>query len=347
MTLPRGYKPPEKKKIADNNDFGDNNKDITNKKENSLTNEILQSITIDDTIKEVLETSKEVVSNVEDTVKEVIEKGKDAIVGDSSIMDKSIRYEDQDDRSQLTQENKMNNNKNYNYNDNSNLRISTDKSSSKKEELTTTIPASTREEEREKEETKIIQNNKEKEQHENQESSFKTITTVPIEEEEEGVNVEAKTELIVPLKNQQEETTNNINNNSNEYQNTNRAIFDKNIDTANRYQQQTVDTVQSILNNYVELQKNIANTFQSAFSRFLDNTSKSYWNNFQYPQRYTDTYKNTNQTITENTTNCTQRMNDFALASIESFNKVIEIAQRYYNESIQNYLEFINKVGRS
>ena len=59
MTLPRGYKPPVKKKKSDSNDFGNNNNNnITNKKENSLTNEILQSITIDDTIKEVLETSK-------------------------------------------------------------------------------------------------------------------------------------------------------------------------------------------------------------------------------------------------------------------------------------------------
>ena len=95
------------------------------------------------------------------------------------------------------------------------------------------------------------------------------------------------------------------------------------------------------------MQKNIANTFQSAFSRFLDNASKSYWNNFQYPQQYTDVYKNTNQIIKENTINCTQRINDFALASIESFNKTIEIAQKYYNESVQNYLNFVNKVGRS
>ncbi len=111
MTLPRGYKPPVKKKKSDSNDFGNNNNNITNKKENSLTNEILQSITIDDTIKEVLETSKEVVSDMEDTVKEVIEKGKNVIVGDSSIRDKPKKYEDQNDRSQLTQENKMNNNR--------------------------------------------------------------------------------------------------------------------------------------------------------------------------------------------------------------------------------------------
>jgi hypothetical protein len=136
MTLPRGYKPPKKKEISDNKDFGNNN-NITNKKNNSLTDEILQSTTLDDTIDKVLERSNKVITNLEDTVKEVIEKGKDVIVEDSSIIDKSIRYEDQSDKSRVTQENQMNKKIDYNYNDNSNLGIRTDKSSTK-EELTTT-----------------------------------------------------------------------------------------------------------------------------------------------------------------------------------------------------------------
>ena len=66
--------------------------------------------------------------------------------------------------------------------------------------------------------------------------------------------------------------------------------------------------MQSIFNNYLELQKNIANTFQSMFTRFVNNTSnnKSYWNNFQFPQEYTDTPNKTNQNITGNTIQCTQ-----------------------------------------
>ena len=147
MTLPKGYKAPIKKEISDNKDFGNNNS-ATNKKNNSLTDEILQSTTIDDTINKVLERGKEVVTNLEDTVKEVIEKDKDVTGEDSSTVDKSTRYEDQSDKSQLTQENQMNKKNENNYNDNSNLGISTDKSSTK-EELTTTIPTSTKKEEKE------------------------------------------------------------------------------------------------------------------------------------------------------------------------------------------------------
>ena len=144
MTLPKGYKAPNKKEISDNKDFGNNNS-ATNEKNNSLTDEILKSTTIDDTINKVLERGNEVVTNLEDTVKEVIEKDKDVTGEDSSSIDKSIRYEDQPDKSQLTQENQMNKKNENNYNDNSNLGISTDKSSTK-EELTTTIPTTTKKE---------------------------------------------------------------------------------------------------------------------------------------------------------------------------------------------------------
>ena len=143
------------------------------------------------------------------------------------------------------------------------------------------------------------------------------------------------------------DTTNKVTNSVNEYQQTNKAILDKSIDTSNKYQQETINTIQSITNNTIELQKNFANSFQSVFSKFIDDTSKSYWNNYLYPQRYTDVYNKTNQNVTDNTVNATRRINDIALASAETFNKSIEIIQKYYNESVQNYFNFVNKIEKS
>ncbi|HEX2408796.1 MAG TPA: hypothetical protein VHJ38_16460 [Nitrososphaeraceae archaeon] len=142
------------------------------------------------------------------------------------------------------------------------------------------------------------------------------------------------------------DTTNKVTNSVNEYQQTNRAILDKSIDTSNKYQQETINLVQSITNNTIELQKNFANTFQSVFSKFIDDTSKSYWNNYLYPQRYTDVYNKSNQNVTANTVNSTRRINDVVLASTETFNKSIKIAQKYYNEAAQNYLNCINKIEK-
>ena len=172
------------------------------------------------------------------------------------------------------------------------------------------------------------------------------------------INVKEKTNEFLDNQRQQlenttstiSETTNNINENINEYQKTNNKIFEKSFELADKYQQQIINTIKAISNNYVEAQKNFLYNYQPAFSRFLDDTytkSKSNWNNFRFPERYDDIYNKTNQTITDNTINCTHRVNDFALTSTESFNKSIEIAQKYYNEAVQNYLTFVNKVGRS
>jgi ABC-type transporter Mla subunit MlaD len=148
------------------------------------------------------------------------------------------------------------------------------------------------------------------------------------------------------------ETSNSTNNNINEYQQTNRAILEKSIELADKYQQQIINTIKAISNNYVEAQKNFLYNYQPAFSKFIDDTytkTKSNWNNFfRFPESYAGIYNKTNnKNSTDHIINCTQRVNDVALASTETLNKSIEIAQKYYNESVQNYFNFVNKIEKS
>jgi hypothetical protein len=63
------------------------------------------------------------------------------------------------------------------------------------------------------------------------------------------------------------------------------------------------------------------------------------------PARYTDIYNKSNQNMSNKTINAT-RINDFMLGYVETFNKSIEIAQKYYNDSVQYYFNFINNVER-
>jgi hypothetical protein len=148
-----------------------------------------------------------------------------------------------------------------------------------------------------------------------------------------------------------QDTTNKITNTINEYQNTYNYNLQKSIDTANKYQQQTINVIHSISDNYVDLQKNILITYQSVFSKFIDNTfnnNKSYWNKFIYPQKYTDVYNNANDNTTNNTVvNTTGRIHDYVLEYTENFNKSIELAQKYYNNSVQNFLSFVNNIQKS
>ena len=177
------------------------------------------------------------------------------------------------------------------------------------------------------------------------------------ENKKEGNNIKEEAKELLDDQRQQlkntttstiSESRNKIDDNINEYQKINKVILAKSIDISNKYQQETIKAIQLISNNYNELQKNILNTYQSAFSEFLDNISKSNWNNFRIPKRYADNvYNKTNQNITDHTINCTRRLNNFVLGSTQTFSKSIEIAQKYYNESAENYVHFVNKMGKS
>jgi len=143
--------------------------------------------------------------------------------------------------------------------------------------------------------------------------------------------------------------TNRMTNTINEYRKTNKDRLEKSIDKANKYQQQNINTIQSISNNYVELRKNILISYQSVFSKFINNiyNNKSYWNTFIYPQGYTDVYNNTNENITDNAINTTRRINNCVFGYTEIVNKSIEIIQKYYNDSVQKFYSFVNKIEKS
>ena len=68
-------------------------------------------------------------------------------------------------------------------------------------------------------------------------------------------------------------TTNEDTNRINENQKINKAILDKSIDITNRYQQQIIKAFKIFIDKYIQLQKNILYTYQSAFSKFINNTS--------------------------------------------------------------------------
>ncbi|HEX2408549.1 MAG TPA: hypothetical protein VHJ38_15200 [Nitrososphaeraceae archaeon] len=186
---------------------------------------------------------------------------------------------------------------------------------------------------------------KEKQQIENTTTSTISEITHPVTEallDEEKQQIENITTSTIS------EITEQVTENINEYQEKNKEILEEGIDRANKYQQESINTIQSFSNNYIELQKNLLNTFHSVVSKFLDVAlDNSYWNNFIYPRRYTNIYNKTNQNIKDNTVNATRRINEFVIGSTETFDKSIEIAQKYYNDSIQNYFNFVNKIGKS
>ena len=143
-------------------------------------------------------------------------------------------------------------------------------------------------------------------------------------------------------------TTNEVTGGINENQKINKAILDKSIDITNRYQQQIIKAIKVSTDNYNQLQKNILNTYQSTFSKFInytsDNNNKSY--NFAALEQL-KMYNKINQNMIDSTINTTRTTHELLTEYIEIFNKLIELGQEYYSDGIKNYFKFGKKIERT
>ena len=138
-------------------------------------------------------------------------------------------------------------------------------------------------------------------------------------------------------------TTNKDTSRINENQKLNKAILDKSTDITNRYQQQIIKAIKVFTDNYNILQNNILNTYQSAFSKFMNNTSddnKSY--NFAVLEQL-KVYNKINQNMIDNAINNTRTIHELLTEYIEIVNKSIELGQEYYRDGIKNYFNFERK----
>lgn len=182
-----------------------------------------------------------------------------------------------------------------------------------------------------KENTKQIKNTKEQ--------TNNKITDQEEEQQKQQIEDTQKSIILDTITNNKTE-----NHNTNEYQHPNKVILDNGIETTNKYQLQTINSIQSFSDNSISLQQNLFTTFQSGYSKFITNIFKSYWNNFLFPTAYLKLYNNTNQIIIDNMSNSSRMLNDLLESHIEPFNISIELAQKYYNNGIRNYFNFGKKI---
>ena len=176
MTFPRGYQPPKKQNIQDKNDYSKNNniKDNDNNKNNKNENKSLDQpiTTIGEAVKEAIETGEEVVVAGPQTAGELT----------------GITENQQNDNIQNISKENINDKTNLNNTlaDNSKIEVNVTKSPNGTSSLA--------------KEEKVILNPKESDNSSSDEATIKTITTIPTE----GVNVEAETDVTVPLKDKEE-----------------------------------------------------------------------------------------------------------------------------------------------
>ena len=144
------------------------------------------------------------------------------------------------------------------------------------------------------------------------------------------------------------ETIDKVNQSVSKFQLDNRRLFENNVDTFRKYQEQINQVIQQISKNTIELQKNVFDTYLSSYSQFFDNlTNNQYWNNFNISEKYSETYNTINKNIQDYTVNATNIINEISTGTIENFNKAIELTRRYYNNTIQNIDDYSQKIERS
>ena len=127
-------------------------------------------------------------------------------------------------------------------------------------------------------------------------------------------------------------------------------INDDNNSSKQDQEQQIVRNAKEITNYYLELHKNMLNTFNSVYSQILQDTFNSSWNDFTILKRFMD-YPFNNKNIYTNSISTSLRHSDESLKLIDyvmtknmdTFIKSIELTQRFYKDVIESYLNCIKK----
>jgi hypothetical protein len=100
----------------------------------------------------------------------------------------------------------------------------------------------------------------------------------------------------------------------------------------NEYQEQTIQVTIEITDYYVESQKEIINSFQSAWVPAIERIYAAFWNYWMSPRMLTDIYARTVSNIADNTIATTRLANNAIFSNLEVFRTSIQITRHNLKE---------------
>jgi hypothetical protein len=121
------------------------------------------------------------------------------------------------------------------------------------------------------------------------------------------------------------------------------------VDDNNSFKQgqEHIRDIKEITNYYLELHKNMINTYNSIYSQILQNSSSLSWDVF-----FTDAGKFTNYpfdiknmyiSVISNRDKSLKLVDNIVTENLDTFIKSIELTQKFYKDIIQSYLNCIKK----
>ena len=90
------------------------------------------------------------------------------------------------------------------------------------------------------------------------------------------------------------------------------------------YQEQTIQAAREIADTFLESQKQIINSFQSAWRPYMDNTSTTYW---MSPRSIAELYANLVSSFANNVITATRLTNNMIFGNMEAFKTSIQHAK--------------------
>ena len=92
----------------------------------------------------------------------------------------------------------------------------------------------------------------------------------------------------------------------------------------NEYQEESIQATKDIADSYLESQKEIINSLQSAWVPFIENIQSSSWGYFASPRRVTENYARLVSNIADSTIATSRLVNNTGFANMEVFKTAVQ-----------------------
>jgi hypothetical protein len=100
----------------------------------------------------------------------------------------------------------------------------------------------------------------------------------------------------------------------------------------NDYQEQTIQATREIADNYLDSQREIINSFQTAWVPQIENANRAFWSNWMSPRQATETYARIVSSFADNTIAATRLVNNAIFANMDAFKTSIQHAKENAKE---------------
>jgi hypothetical protein len=117
-------------------------------------------------------------------------------------------------------------------------------------------------------------------------------------------------------------------------------------DCFKQHREQTMREARAITNYFLELHKDMVNSYSSEYTNLIQNIFNPSWDDFTIPGRVTDhsfDIQNMYTFLSSNRDNSLKVIDNIMIKNMYTFIKSIEVTQRFYKDVIESYLNCIKK----